>query len=53
MADEKKTGAKALKEFFGLKDGQDLRGFLAEIKELSPEERKALAEGIENGTLDY
>lgn len=37
------TPAVALKSFFGMKEGQTLQGFLAEIKELSEEERLNLA----------
>jgi hypothetical protein len=53
------TGAKPkgdvsiLKEFFGLKKDQDLRGFLAELKELSMEEKTILADGIRNGSFTY
>lgn len=55
MPDEpKKKGVPVvLKEFFGLKKDQDLRGFLAELKELSMEEKEQLAEGINNGTYTY
>lgn len=50
---KKKGPVVVLKEFFGLKEDQDLRGFLAELKELSTEEKEQLAEGINNGTFTY
>jgi hypothetical protein len=45
-----------LKNYFGIKeDGSitGLQGFLAELKELSAEEKLQLAEGIHNGSFNY
>lgn len=41
---EKMTPVSILRKFFGLKPGQTLQDFLAELKTLSPDERKELAE---------
>ena len=45
-----------LKNFFGVKeDGSlsGLQGFLAELKQLSDEEKLALATGIHDGSFNY
>ena len=42
-----------LKKYFGFKEGDTLKEFLVELKELSTEEKQQLAEGILNGTLTY
>lgn len=42
-----------IKNYFGLKEGEDLKGFLEELKELSAEEKMALAVGIDNGSFTY
>lgn len=36
---KKTTFMAACKEYFGFKDGQDLAGFMREIKELTPADR--------------
>lgn len=36
------TGAVILKKYFGLKDGQKLQEFAAEIRELTPEDKEEL-----------
>jgi len=41
---QKKTPLVVLKQFFGYKSGQDLKGFGAEIKELSDKEKRDLSE---------
>lgn len=53
MTEEKKVNVKALKEFFGLKEGQRLADFAEELKALSTEEKEQLSEGILNGSLTY
>lgn len=55
MADDtpKKGKVKVLKEYFGLKEGQKLTDFAAELKELTDEEKVQLTEGIEDGSLTY
>lgn len=54
MADEeKKVNVKALKEYFGLREGQKLMDFGRELQTLSHEEKVQLSEGIENGTYTY
>ena len=55
MAEETKEKGPTviLKNYFGLKKDEDLRGFLAELKELSTEEKEQLSEGIKNGTFTY
>jgi predicted CopG family antitoxin len=42
-----------LKEYFGLKEDEDLKGFLEELKKLSSEEKTLLADGIRNGSFTY
>lgn len=42
-----KTFVGATKDYFGLKDGQDLKGFSGELKGLSPKDRLEVAEGIQ------
>lgn len=44
---------KVIKDFFGYKEGQDLRAFADEFKELSDEDKIQLSEGIKNGSLTY
>jgi hypothetical protein len=39
------TPVQAIKTFFGLKPGQSLTDFMGELKQLSPEEKKELADG--------
>lgn len=51
--DKKSSSTKALKDFFGFKEGQRLADFAEELKALSPAEKAQLAEGIENGTFTY
>ena len=41
------TFAAAMKEFFGLKPGQSLQGFAAELKALSDEEKAFFRAGLE------
>lgn len=53
MTEEKRTFTKTLKEYFGLKEGDRLADFAKEIQALSEEDKVQLADGIENGTLDY
>lgn len=54
MTDKKPLGdAAVLKEFFGLSEGETLSGFVQELKQLSPEEKTQLAEGIRNQTFTY
>jgi hypothetical protein len=50
---DKKSGARVLKQFFGLKPEQKISDFVVELKALTPEEKSQLCEGIENGTLTY
>ena len=51
--EKKKTPVVTLKSFFGLREDENLRGFLEELRELSDTEKEALAEGITSGTLTY
>jgi len=44
---------KDVKEFFGLKEGQNLKGFTEEWKVLSEEARTQIKEGIGNGSFSY
>ena len=37
----------AAKAFFGMKPGQELREFMAEVNQLSPDDRIELAKGME------
>lgn len=53
MTDEKRTFAKLFQIYFGRKPGQTLGEFGAEINELSMEEKVQIADGIEDGTLNY
>jgi hypothetical protein len=53
MTDEKRTFAKLFQGFFGRKPGQTLMEFGAEINELTEDDKVQLADGIENGTLNY
>lgn len=49
MADEKPIKPTViLKKFFELKEGENLEGFLAELKELSEEEKLEMAQAILN-----
>lgn len=50
---EKKSPARVLKQYFGLKEGQKISDFVEELKALSPEEKLQLTDGIQNGTLTY
>lgn len=43
-----KSFAAAAKAYFGLKDGEDLHGFMGEIKGLSPADKEELTEGMKN-----
>lgn len=47
------AGIKIFKEYFGYQQGQSLKDFAAECKELNPTEFKQIKEGIENGSLTY
>lgn len=53
MTESKRTFTKTLKEYFGMKPGQQLSDFAVELRDLSEEDKIQLADGIENGTLDY
>lgn len=54
MTDEKKVSTlKPIKNFFGFKDGQTMTQFGTEFKALTDEDKKQLADGIENGSLTY
>ncbi len=56
MATEKKKGpatVKVLKDYFGLKPGQGLKGFAEELRELTPEDRQQLANGIQDESYNY
>jgi len=44
---------KTLRDFFGKKEGQTLSDMANEFKELSTEEKQQLADGINNGSLNY
>lgn len=47
MEKTEKTFVGASKEYFGLKDGQDLKGFSAEVQALSPKDKLDIAHGIQ------
>lgn len=47
------TDAAVLKQFFGLREGQTLTGFVAELKDLSADEKAQLANGIRDETFTY
>jgi hypothetical protein len=53
MTTESKPSAVVLKTYFGLKEDQTLTQFVAELKQLSDEEKQQLADGITDGTLTY
>ena len=56
MATEKpkKVGdAKVLKDYFGLREGETIRDFAAELKALTPEDKEQLASGIRDETFTY
>lgn len=44
---------KVLKDFFGVKPGDSLKDFAAELKELTDEDKAQLVAGIEDETFDY
>lgn len=44
---------KTLRDYFGKKEGQSLRELADEFSALSPEEKQQLAEGINNGSMNY
>lgn len=48
-----RTGIKALRDFFGYREGDTLHDFKAEIDALTDSDYLSLREGIENGTLTY
>lgn len=48
-----RTGITVLKKYFGFQEGQDLKGFAAEVKALDDKSFEQLRDGIENGTFDY
>lgn len=47
------TNVKALRSYFGQKEGQTLTQFAAELKELSDTEKQQLADGIRDESLTY
>lgn len=51
--EQKRTFTKTLKEYFGVKEGERLADFAKEIQALSEEDKIQLADGIENGTMNY
>lgn len=54
MTDEKKPGAAVvLKKYFEVRPGEKMVDFMEELKQLTPEDKEQLAEGINNGTLTY
>lgn len=54
MTDQKKPGnAAVIKKFFGTKQGQTMTGFMEELRELTPEDKEQLANGINDGSLNY
>lgn len=48
-----RAGVSHLKSFFGLKPGQTLMEFAAEVKRLTDEDFAALRDGIVDGSLTY
>ena len=44
--EQHKSFAGACKAFFGFKSGQSLREFMEEIKQLTPDDRAEIAEGL-------
>lgn len=58
MAVDNEKGAAAgtvttLKRYFEVKEGETLKDFLVELKQLSVEEKEQMAAGINNGTFAY
>lgn len=53
--EEKKSAGsvRVLKDFFGYRPNTGLKEFGEELKALSDEEKIALTEGIQNGSLTY
>jgi hypothetical protein len=47
------SNIKALRNFFGQKEGQKLAEFADELKALSDDEKQQLADGIRNESLTY
>lgn len=48
-----KGKASVLKQFFGFKQGEGLKEFAAEVKQLTDQDYVDLVTGIENGSLTY
>ncbi len=56
MATEKPKSpatAKTLKDFFGLRPGEGLKDFAAELKALTPEDKEQLVLGIRDESYNY
>jgi hypothetical protein len=53
MTETKRTFTKTLKNYFGMREGDALADFAKEIQALSDEDKVQLADGIEDGTLNY
>jgi len=51
--EDRKPSVSTLKKFFELKEGQKLQDFAEELKSLTMEEKLALCDGIESGSLTY
>lgn len=49
MADKKQGALIVLKSYFGFKDGQTLKEFVAELKDLSDEDKLELAQAVAEG----
>lgn len=48
-----RTGVSVLKKYFGLKDGESLKDFAGETKQLTDQDFDQLKTGIEDGSFTY
>lgn len=47
------SDVKILKDYFGVREGQKLKDFADELKELTDEDKAQLVAGIQDETYDY